>query len=213
MAEHSQYYKRFEINKNLSDIIDNVNIIIVKNLENLTLNLSIRKKCYLFYCLLNITLYNLENNNIMQAKLLLKFIDKKIDELKEQKNIDLYVVKMMYFTIIFQMQTKYQQKSKHYSAIIFGEFILNEATSIKYTTSDDTIRIPLLLFNIINDITNYCLARYDVAELESYLLMLFKFTYKLGLIFRAIEILLLLALIYLYREQSDDSQVENNFFF
>lgn len=221
-AEYSnEFNKRLvaDSNKmNLSEILDDCYAILVEQISKLS-TLSLRKQNEIFFCLLNIVLYYMESSRILDAKQLLKFVLMQIgsgdsiegaNNAKTNSTIQYNAVRIKYYSVLFTMISKYNEISP-FSPLQFAEFTMEHIRNNIHLTAEDPVNIAIILFKLIPDIVTYCLNRYEATEEgEVLLLTLIKIAFRMGLVRRTINAMLQIALIKLFGEKCDDSEVSKN---
>lgn len=188
----------------LTTMLDQCYVLLVKNIQDIA-TLSIRKQKEIFYCLLNIALYHFADNRIDDGKKIMQFVRIQMQE----RNIHHGVVEMKYYSVLFEMISKYQQPSR-FSAIEFGEYLIKKIRDqVANLPPEDATHIPMLMFNAIPAIVTFLLNRYESTSSvrENLLQTMLKLAVKSGYVRRSTSALILIGVSDLYQEKWQMAEV------
>lgn len=226
-AENSKSFKLLNQKEkfNLNTIIQDCYAIVISKLNDID-SISQRRKNQIFCFLLNLVIYNLEENQWYKANMILLYVFKtndcisneaveltlgKVNSIgeppKDRPIISSNVIRIKFYSVLFQLITKYEKPSV-YPPLNFIRFSLLEVQKNVDMVSCPKYTVPLIIYKMIAEMVMWCQYRYETSDtMRKLLRFITKFACQNGFARRSSESLLSMLLVNLYEENIEACEV------
>lgn len=225
-AENSVEFQQMNpLNESLESITNCCHEIVLKKLKDIE-HISMRRKNQIFCFLLNLVSFYLEEKRTIEAKIILVYVFKTSNRINrktleltygniktkssppvDRPIIDSNVIRIKFYSILFQLITKYGEPSV-YPPLNFIRFSLLEIQQSLNMVSDPKYTIPIIVFKMIAEMVMWSQYRYETSDtMERLLRFTAKFAWQNGFLRRGADSIRYMMLVDLYAEKSEDCEV------
>lgn len=204
LCDECQFIEHYDPEYNLEEEIINMEVAIYECLMNLEF-LTPRRQNYILICICNIAWFWATKRQYVESQILLDMVFLKIEELEDRRD-KFEMVRATHLAISFRIKWKLQKELPQRIAFQHVEKILDEIRAVVYYTSEDSVNFPILLFAVVNDISEFTTNRLGEPATLPYVQMVLKLALDTGAAFRMVQFLILWVHINLQSENPSKCQ-------